>query len=233
MNNSRDTYNLKRIQKFNKIDQAYDKDSLKDLIIKPEKIIKPNINIESMINTREASSKQELEDCIKKRVNLPYKGIISIKDFNYNQVLKKSEDLIIHKVTEDDKKHADSNLANYTAKIKTHNDELTDKYSMNKETEHKKEFEYQHKYKYRNKLENNTESDLRTDRIEFYKKEQEKIEDHKKKMDDILMNLIDSNIISEDLSTINYDKIDIAQLEKTLKTQFGEKEYSKLLNELK
>ena len=29
MANSRDSYNLKKIQKFNKIDQTYDKDSLK------------------------------------------------------------------------------------------------------------------------------------------------------------------------------------------------------------
>ena len=33
MANSRDSYNLKKIQKFNKIDQTYDKDSLKQMII--------------------------------------------------------------------------------------------------------------------------------------------------------------------------------------------------------
>ena len=38
MLSSRDSYNMKKIQKFNKIDQTYDKDNLKQLIIKPIKI---------------------------------------------------------------------------------------------------------------------------------------------------------------------------------------------------
>ena len=58
MANSRDSYNLKKIQKFNKIDQTYDKDSLKQMIIKPEKIEKPNLNIENLIKNRESDFKQ-------------------------------------------------------------------------------------------------------------------------------------------------------------------------------
>jgi len=230
--NSRDTYNLKKIQKFNKIDQSFDKNNLKDMIIKPIKIDKPQANMDSLLKNREITSKKELDECIKKRTNQPYKGII--KNFNYDREFKKQEDLIVHKVTSADKIHFDTDIEKYNSTIKEQNKEINSTYSKDKKNEHKKEFEYQHKYKYRNKLDNTSEpdSDLRVDRIEFYKKEQQKLEDNKKKIDDILINLIDSGVLSENLETINYDKIDINELEKTLKKQFGEEEFSKLLQEL-
>ena len=227
--NSRDSYNMKKIQKFNKIDQNFDKDNLKQLIIKPIKIEKPNINIDLLVKNREFDSKNELDECIKKRTNLPYKGII--KNFNYNKEFKKQDDLIVHRVTSNDKINFNDDLNKYNNTISTQNKEIKNNYTIDKKNDHKKEFEYQHKYKYRNKLENNSESDLRIDRIDFYKKEQEKLENSKKKIDDILINLIDSGILSDNLDNINYDKIDIDQLEKTLRKEFGEEEFFKLLQE--
>jgi hypothetical protein len=222
---------MKKIQKFNKIDQTYDKDNLKQLIIKPIKIEKPNQNIASIANVREVESKKELDECIKKRTNQPYKGII--KNFNYNKEFKKQDDLIVHKVTDKDKLGFKEEVDKYNTEIKTQNSEIKDAYSKDKKNEHKKQFEYQHKYKYRNKLDNATEQDLRVDRIEFYKKEQQKLEDSKKKIDDILGNLIDSGVLSENFDSINYDKINVDELEQTLINQFGKEEFSKLLQELK
>ena len=231
MANSRESYNLKKIQKFNKIDQYHDKDSLKQMIIKPEKVEKPNLNIENLVKNRESSGKKELDECIKKRTNQPYKGII--KNFDYNRKFENEKDLIVHKVTDEDKLHFDEDIEKYRTEKEKQNKEIDSTYSKDKKNEHKKEFEYQHKYKYRSKLDNNGESDLRIDRIEFYKKEQEKMEDSKKKIDDILINLIDSGVLSENLETINYDKIDVDELEKTLIKEFGEEEFSKLLKEIK
>lgn len=231
MSNSRDAYNLKKIQKFNKIDQTYDKESIKQMIIKPEKIEKTNINIEGLVKTRETEGKKELEECLKKRTNLPYKGII--KNFNYDRKFEKAEDLIVHKVTSEDKIHFNEDVQKYNSQIKEQNKEIGNVYSKEKEDENKKKFEYQHKYKYRGKIANDSDVDLRTDRIEFYKKEQEKIENNKKKIDDILINLIDSGALSENLENINYDKIDVDELEKTLIKQFGEEEFTKLMNEIK
>jgi hypothetical protein len=231
MANSRESYNLKKIQKFNKIDQIHDKESLKQMIIKPEKIEKPNLNIENLVKNRESDAKKELDECVKKRTNQPYKGII--KNFDYNRKFEKKEDLIVHKVSEQDKMNFDEDISKYKNEKEKQNKEIDTAYSKDKINEHKKEFEYQHKYKYRTKLGNDTESDLRIDRIEFYKKEQEKMEDSKKKIDDILINLIDSGVLSENLETIDYDKIDVDELEKTLIKQFGEEEFSKLVNEIK
>jgi hypothetical protein len=233
MANSRDSYNLKKIQNFNKIDQKFDKESLKKIIIKSEKIDKPNLNIEnieSLLKNKQTACSKELDECLKKRTNQPYKGII--KDFDYNKKFTKSEDLIVHKVTEEDKKNFENDVIKFNDKKQIQDKEIKDVYSKDKETKYKKEFEYEHKYKYRAKLDDDPESDLRTDRIEFYKKEQQKMEDSKKKIDDILINLIDSGVLSENLDSINYDKIDIDELEKTLKKEFGEEEFTKLLEEI-
>jgi hypothetical protein len=230
MNNIRETYNMKKIKTFNNIDQIYNKDDLKNFIIKPVKIDKLDINIDSLIKNKEIESKRELEECIKKRTNQPYKGII--KDFDYNKNIKNEKDLIIHTVTDVDKMHFTEDINKYHNTIDIQNDEIQNIYSSTKKNQHKKDFEYQHKYKYRSKLETTDDVDLRVDRIEFYKKEQNKLEDSKKKIDNILINLIDSGVLSENLDSINYDKINTTQLENTLKEQFGEEEFKKLIVEL-
>jgi hypothetical protein len=231
-NNIRDSHNMKKIKKFNNIDQIYNKDDLKNILIRPEKIEKPNINIKSLIDSKQLENIKELDESISKRVNNPYKGII--KDFNYDKKIEKSKDLIIHTVTEadKDKTNFDSNMGKFQTTISTQNNEIKTIYSISKETQHKKDFEYQHKYKYRSKLETNDDSDLRVDRIEYYKKEQQKTEHNKKKIDNILLDLIDSGILSENLDSINFDKIDADKLEETLKNTFGEEEYNKLMKEL-
>jgi hypothetical protein len=229
-NNARDEYNMKKIKKLNSIDQMHNKDDLKNIILKPQKIDKPNINIENLVQNRNLENNKELEESIKKRVNLPYKGII--KDFNYNKVISSEKDLIIHKVSSEDKIHFNEDMTKFKSKNINIDKEIKDTYSVDKQTTHKKEFEYQHKYKYRAKLDSNEESDLRTDRIEFYKKEQTKLDDSKKKIDDILLNLIDSGVLSENLDSINYDKINAKELEDSLKNIFGEEEFDKLVKEL-
>ena len=174
---------MKKIKKFNNIDQMYNQDDLKNLIIKPQKIEKPNINIKSLIDSKELDNKNELAECVKKRVNEPYKGII--KDFDYSKIREKhEEDLIVHKVTEADKdiKVFDDKMDTFHNKIEQQNKDIKDTYSLDKKTEHKKEFDYQHKYKYRVKIDSTGEEDLRVDRIEFYKKEQNKVEENKKKL---------------------------------------------------
>jgi hypothetical protein len=231
--NARDAYNMKKIKKFNNVDQLHNKDDLKNLIIKPEQLVKPNINIKAMIDARQAENNKELEEISKKRTNNPYKGII--KDFNYDKKIKEQKDLLVHKVTENDKdkKVFDNKMGDYKTTISTQNEEIKDIYSFDNKTQHKKDFEYQHKYKYRTKLESNDDADLRVDRIEYYKKEQQKMEDSKKKIDNILLDLIDSGILSENLDSINYDKIDTEKLEETLKKTFGEEEFRKIMEELK
>ena len=47
--NIKNSYNMKKIKKFNNIDQMYNQNDLKNLILKSQKIEKPNINLYSLI----------------------------------------------------------------------------------------------------------------------------------------------------------------------------------------
>ncbi len=231
--NVRNSYNMKKIKKFNNIDQMYNQDELKNIIIKTQKIEKPNININSMVTNRQTNDEKDLNESIKKRVNVPYKGII--KNCDYSKIREKhEEDLIVHKVNEEDKdkKIFDKNMNTFEKKIKEQNNDIKDAYSLDKESSHKKEFDYQHKYKYRTKIDANGDDDVRIDRIEYYKKEQNKMEESKKKIDDVLLSLIDSGVLSENLESINYDAIDANELESKLVNAFGEEELKKLLKDL-
>lgn len=230
--NIKNSYNIRKMQKFNNIDQIYNQNDFKNLILKPQKIEKGNINLDSLIDNKEKTNSTDLNESIKKRTNEPYKGII--KNFDYSKIREKhEEDLIVHKVCEEDKNINvfDSNMNLFHNKIEKQNKDIKDTYSIDKKIEHKKEFDYQHKYKYRSKI-NSGDEDLRVDRIEFYKKEQSKIEENKKKIDDILLNLIDCGILSENLESIDYDKVDTNDLENKLKNVFGEEEFNKILKEL-
>lgn len=230
--NVKNSYNMRKIKKFNNIDQMYNQNDLKNLILKPQKIEKPNINLKSMIDGKKKNNNSELNESYKKRTNEPYKGII--KNFDYSKIREKhEEDLIVHKVNDEDKNIEvfGENMDVFHNKIERQNKDIKNTYSLDKKTEHKKEFDYQLKYKYRTKIDS-TDDDLRVDRIEFYKKEQSKIEESKKKIDDILLNLIDSGILTENMESIDYNKVDTNELENKLKNVFGEEEFNKILKEL-
>jgi hypothetical protein len=211
---NRDLYNLKKIQRFNNIDQKYGNSNMQD--IKPQKVDKVNIDLNKLVQDRKQDNQHELDESIKKRTNLPYKGII--KNFDFNKIrANHKEDLIVHKVTEADKKSFNDDISKYSNTITKQQKELSEIYAENKKNEHKKNFEYQHKYKYRTKLDvgeggGDGDGDVRIDRIEYYKKEQLKVEESKKKMDDILMNLINKNAISENLDNFDINKIDIKDI---------------------
>ena len=222
---NRDLYNLKKIQRFNNIDQRYGNNNNNMQDLKPQKIDKVNVDLNKLVQDRKQNNQNELDESIKKRTNLPYKGIIKNFDFNKIRATYK-EDLIVHKVTDADKKTFNDDINKYSNTITKQQKELSEIYAENKKNEHKKNFEYQHKYKYRTKLDvdvgggeggggeggGGEGGDVRIDRIEYYKKEQLKVEESKKKMDDILMNLINKNAISENLDNFDLNKIDIKDI---------------------
>lgn len=230
--NVRDSYNIKKIRNFNNIDQQFNNQDIKNLILKQETLEKPNINLAKLIEEKKNQTNIELQESLKKRSNHTYKGII--KDFDFEKKIKDTNDLIIYTVNNDDKNkdQFDKNMGVFKNKIDDQNSHIKNVYSNDKKNEHKKEFEYQHKYKYRSKI-NTSDSDLRVDRIEYYKNEQQKNDNSKKKIDNILLNLIDSGILSENLESIDYDKVDTKDLENKLKNVFGDEEFEKIMEELK
>ena len=235
MTTQHERYNLKKIGKFNDIDQKHTvSDDIKNLIIKQTKIEKPNICADEMkkkIDDKKLEKEEELTVCHSKRTNQPYKGII--KNFDYSKPINNKDDLVIHKVSEQDKKHFDAEKDKFDKKKKDQDNELNNIYSLDNENKHIENFAYQHQYKFQKKIAPEGEDELRTDRIEFYEKEQRELINSKEKISDILNDLICSGGLSDNLETINYDKINVDDLEKALIEKFGKEEYEKLMKELK
>ncbi len=187
---------------------SLDKDELRNAIIKPIKIEKGEKQ-EMVIKWKDIErnyTKPEMEQLWSKRTNQDYKNII--KDEKYKKKdYRKKEDLIVHKVTDIDKLGVDKELEDYENQIETQDGELKVQYSQSKELEHKKKFEYNNKYKYAVKFNPKAHEDLKDDNVEYFKKEQEKIEKDKKKIDDIIQSLMNSNILTDE------EKKDLSELQ--------------------
>lgn len=244
----RNSHKMNKIKEINKIDNFYEENDLANFVIKPTKIKKERINIKDMADKRDDEQENEYEEIKKnkKMVNNPYKGIIPKKmnqsedpdlnyELDYNKKIEEQDDLVVYKIKEDDKnKQKFDEKFNKFEKKKKHDDKKLKKiYSETEKAKHLEKFNYNHKYKYSRVGDNeeNTDDDLRTDRIEYYKKEQQKAESQKMKVDNIFNELIESGAISEDFNSIDIDQIDIEELENKIKEIGGEEFYEKMLEE--
>ncbi len=204
MNNLRRAQQSKWAEKINNIERnkmnlKIDNNELKNIIIRPIKIEKVDKR-ELMAKYSEAEksvNKPELENLWKKRNNAPYKNII--KDEKYiKKDFKTKDDLIVHRVSRLDKLGVDKEVQKFESNIEKHNNELKIQYSQNNQTEHKKKFEYNNVYKYNNKYNPKDHESLKDDNIDYLKKEQQKLESDKKKIDDVIESLVVSNILTEE-----------------------------------
>jgi hypothetical protein len=201
INNSRTSQQSKLLMKINELEKNKDKlhlsnDELRNVIIRPIKLEKANKQEIYKDLEKITLSKTKLEELWKKRTNNGYKHII--KDEKYqNKKYEKKEDLIIHKVTDADKLGIDNDYNTYANNIENQNGELKVIYSTSKELEHKKKFEYNNKYKYSTKYNPNQHENLKDDNIEYFKKEQEKSEKDKKTIDNVIENLINVEVLTD------------------------------------
>jgi hypothetical protein len=241
----RNSHKMNKIKEINKVDNYYEKNDLANFIIKPVKIKKEIINIKNMAEKKDDDQEKEYEDIKKnkKMVNNPYKGIIPKKtedvdkdldyEVDYDKEIKESDDLIVHKIKEGDKdaKKFEKKYGKFKKKKKHDDVKLKKIYSENEKAKHIEKFKYNHVYKYSTKIDNDDENDddLRSDRIEFYKKEQQKVECDKQKIDNIVNDLIESGIISDNMDSMNLDDIDIEELENKIK-EIGGDVYQKIID---
>jgi hypothetical protein len=230
----KNSYISKKITSLNNIDKQNESNQLINKIIKPikeekvsEQHLKKNIEIK----------KKELEDNekegLKTRKNFPYKGII--KNFDYNKVIKNEKDLIVFRPKDENKETFKEDVKSYKDEIKRQNIENKNVYSADKKVDYNKKFEYVQKYKYKSNL-NNTENiegdSLRNDRIEFYKKEQNKIDKNNSIINDIFVDLIKKGVLTEDLDNVNMDDFDVDDIEQKLIKEFGKEEYERLMKDI-
>lgn len=224
MQRQKELQKIKQMEKFNEIENKYDKDKIRESVIKPQKVERKN-NVNDIItnirkdwgvqisNKNRGNRYGDIADQFKekinkqksnyweKRTNKPYKNIITdkkyINPFLNKRKIKESE-LVVHKVTPLDKEGVDDEYEDLQDKLEKHDNELKVIYSTNKKAEHKKKFEYSHKYKYRVAYNPSDHDKLKKDKIEYYKREQKKAEAGKEKVDTIINSLIDDGMLDED-----------------------------------
>jgi hypothetical protein len=231
---TKNKYMHKKITSLNNIDKQNENDQFINKIIKP---IKEEKVSEQYLKKSIEVKKKELEDNekegLKTRKNFPYKGII--KNFDYNKVIKNEKDLIVFRPKDENKETFKEDIKIYKDEIKKQNIENKNVYSEDKKIDYNKKFEYVQKYKYKSNLNNTSEVEgdsLRSDRIEFYKKEQSKIDKNNSIINDIFVDLINKGVLTEDLDNVNMDNFDVDDIEQKLIKEFGKEEYDRLMKEI-
>ena len=205
---SAQTLHAQQMQQMYQVKQTQhivDKDKIKEILIKPIKLDKGNkLMFDKSLKEKEEQYKPKLEEYWKKKTNVPYKGIL--KNQPQNMKITTEKDLVVHKVTLEDKnaEEIDNKYQEINEKIQSHNGELKKIYSTSKKGEHKKNFEYTHIYQYR-KPELNDEDDkeqdhekLKQDRFTYYKEQQKQQEKNKNKFDELLEKLVSDGTFSPD-----------------------------------
>lgn len=162
-------------------------DKLTEIIIPSIKINKnDSTELENNYSSKlKEYSENYLYDLWKNRTDQPYKNILKNED--YSKTIKSTDDLVIHKITKNEKDT--SLLVNEYIKLKEsidkHNIELKQLFSENDILKHKKNFDYVNKYQHRVQYNPKDFNELK----DIYEKEQQKNNDEQQKIDDIINNI--------------------------------------------
>lgn len=212
MQQLRQTHQLKQFEMLNNLENIFDKDKIRESVIRPEsrdsKIEKNELvqkwktQEEMYFDKDKKDYGPEIKKCWERRTNEPYKNIL--KKENYSREFKTRDDLVVHRITNKDKEGVNDEFKKLDENREKHNKELKVIYSTDHENEHKKKFEYNHVYKYRVQYNPNDHEKLKKDKIKYYKERQRKEEEGKKQMDDIAKLLMDDGIFNQDeLNSVN------------------------------
>lgn len=188
------TQNMKRLEKTVELSEDEIRNALiKPLDLKHEKKIDVEGKWKKIESGYKADKKNELlQKYWKDRNNIPYKKIMKQLDKKDYEKIKKKEDLIIHKVTASDKYGVEDDYIDLIDNLEEHDDELKMIYSTSEQAKYLKKFDIEHKQKYRVKFKTSDHGILKNNRMEYYTKEQKKLEKGKNKKDSILNQLMNS-----------------------------------------
>lgn len=177
---------------LNKKKKTDDELYLEQMIIQPIKIDKGNkYKLNEEYNLLNSNKNKNLRKYWEERTNVPYK--IILKDQDHKKKISSRHDLKVYQVSDIDKdeKKLTNDYDKYNKDKKEDNDQLAIKYSLSNEKKYIKDFEYKNKFVYPDKYNPKDHGDLKQDKIEYYKKEQEKIEKEKQQKDE-LFDLVDN-----------------------------------------
>lgn len=173
-------------------------------MLKPQKIIKNNKDLDSNYQTRKGDYQTDKQGNLVKRfkmTNAPYKNIIKDKIITKNVEEVKEADLLVHKSI----REIDANREKFNIELETKtkekekiNDELQIEFNIDNYDKHKKNFEFKETFIKNLAYEENTFDESKQDFIEFYRKKQKEAEEGKKLCDQILHSIVDEGIINKD-----------------------------------
>jgi len=195
-NKKKNEQNLKYIYEENIKNKLNDKNYIRDILIKPVKLDNNKKKLIENYKKKEKNSDIELKNAWKKRTNLPYKNII--KNNDYKKKINNSNDLIVHKVSEEDKKGVKEKLNKHLKQISDHNSELKVIYSTSNEIKHIKKFEYNHKYKFRVRSVTSTHENMKDTRISELNEEIKENKQNEYKLNSIINDLKEEGILNDD-----------------------------------
>jgi hypothetical protein len=232
-------------QDLNKITQLY------PTISTPINNSNSNSNSNSNQNTQNTQNTQNayLNELWTKRTNQPYKNIIKkdlfeknykkyYNDKIFNTNITNKAELTVHKVTniDADKVALESELSLLESVLDSHNTELQSTYTETQKTKHKKEFEYTQKYRYRLQYNPANSEELK----DYYKKEQKKLNNSNKALDELIDKLIDKDELTEEQILLLNTELELAKKEKNknlgniendLRKELGD-DYDSVINEI-
>jgi hypothetical protein len=194
-NNVKSQQELKYIYEENIMNKLNNKDYLRNILIKPVNTKNDKKKIVEKYIEKENKFEGELTEAWRKRTNMPYKNIIKNDDYKKN--IKKSDDLIVHKVSAEDKKGVNEKLNKHLKDLNDHDNQLKVIYSTSNEIKHIKKFEYNHKYKFRVRSVNSSHENLKESRMDDLKKEEKSNKEYVIKLDSIINDLKNEGILEE------------------------------------
>lgn len=177
-------------------------EKIREVILDQHKVdskINP-IGFNEIVDKMKSKFNPEREKLWSGRNNQPYKTITPAKDIK--KEYKTRDELIIYKVRQEDKdkKKFEEKTEKMQQDINEHNKELSNIFTSLRKKDYEKEFEYNNVSKYGAKFDPTTFDEMKDDVVDYYKKEQEKIEKDKTYVENIEKILeSDGNKLSTDI----------------------------------
>ena len=184
---------------------ATDINDVRDAILKPAKVDKvPAKVVKEAYDVSVKNMTPDLKKHWAKRTNNPYKNIIKDKKYyekflnNLNKIEK--DELIVHKVTDQDKEGVKDEYDKHHKNLEKHDGELKVIYSISDDIKkkHLEKFEYNHVAKFRMPYDPSDHNTMKKDQLKYYKQQQKKYSEGTEKNDDIFRTLIEEGIFDKD-----------------------------------
>ena len=200
-------------------------------MLKPQKIVKDNKDIDSNYKVSKDNYKVDEKGRLIKKfkvTNAPYKNIIKDRIISKKVEDITEDDMLVHKSI----KEIDANIERFNEELDTKqgekekiNDELKIEFHIDNYDKHKKNFEYKESFIKNLAFEQNTFDENKQDYIDFYRQKQKEAEEGQKLCDQILHNIVDDGVInknelpSEDSNNDQNIELDLKSIMSTIQTE--------------